>query len=437
MNQFFVVWAGQLLSQVGSELSSFALAIWIYQITGSATSFALTLLVAIIPELLFAPFAGVWIDRASRKQMMLLSDVMGGCTVLFLGYLTLSGPAHVWPIYVGIFVISLAQVINFLAYSGVVTLIVPIDHLGRANGLLQFGEALGPVAAPLLAGILVSHIKVAGVLFIDCASYLIAVLLLIATKVPEEPTRVKSRDNPDVSWWIDLASGWSFLQGNAGLKALLVMFAITNFAFATFRALLGPFILSGSSAEVLGFVYTMSSLGVVVGGAVLSAWGGPKNRTRGIALLWIVQGTLLVVCGAWRTTTVTACTCFGILLCIPIINGCSQALWQTRTPLEMQARVFSLRRMVTFSCAPVAYILAGPLVDKVFDPLMSPNRIGGSTIGELIGVGPGKGISALFIVLGILIGCVALQGIRSVRLRSLDEELSGKRETHAGLHVTK
>jgi hypothetical protein len=114
---------------------------------------------------------------------------------------------------------------------------------------------------------------------------------------------------------------------------------------------------------------------------------------------------------------------FGILFLSPIINGCSQAIWQSKTPLEVQGRVFAVRRMIAFSCTPLAYIVGGPLADKVLEPMMSKNGLLASTVGAVIGTGPGRGMALLFIVLGIGVCCTALLGFLNPRLRNVQLEL--------------
>jgi len=422
MKKFVVIWLGQLVSQIGSEVSSFALGIWVYQKTGSATSFAMTLLISTIPELLLAPLAGLVVDRFNRKRVMILSDVTAGLTTMGLAYLAAHGQLMVGWIYVGTFIISLVQVFHFLAYSAIVTITVPKEHLARANGLMQFGEAFATILAPVIAGVLVVSIRITGVILIDCSSFLVAVVVLAATRVPHlgEDAEAPEESKP---WWVGLDSGWWFIWRRPGLKALLVVFALTNFAFSLFRALLVPYVLTFASPAAVGLLFTLGGLGALAGSGLLGAWGGPKDRVRGMLALWFLDGILLALGGIWPAVSTTAGVVFGVLLFGPIITGCSQAIWQSKTPLEVQGRVFAVRRMVAFSCTPLAYIAAGPLADKVFEPMMAKNGLLASTVGTVIGIGPGRGMALLFIVLGIGVCCTALLGSLNPRMRRIEVEL--------------
>jgi hypothetical protein len=114
---------------------------------------------------------------------------------------------------------------------------------------------------------------------------------------------------------------------------------------------------------------------------------------------------------------------FGLLFTAPIINGCSQVVWQSKTPLNVQGRVFAVRRMIAFSCTPVAYLLVGPLVDKLFEPALAEGGALAGSVGRIIGVGPGRGIAFLFICLGAVVVIVAAAGGLYPRLRNVEEEL--------------
>jgi DHA3 family macrolide efflux protein-like MFS transporter len=217
--------------------------------------------------------------------------------------------------------------------------------------------------------------------------------------------------------------GWTFIKARPGLRTLLTLFAITNFAIAMVQVLVVPLVLSFSTPAALGTVMSLSGSGLLVGSLLLSVWGGPKHRITGILLLWTLQGLLLILACIHTNIAAVAVLLFGLLFTAPIINGCSQVVWQSKTPLNVQGRVFAVRRMIAFSCTPIAYLLVGPLVDKLFAPaLMEDGALAGS-VGRIIGVGPGRGISFLFICLGAVVVIVAAAGGLYPRLRHVEEEL--------------
>jgi hypothetical protein len=110
-------------------------------------------------------------------------------------------------------------------------------------------------------------------------------------------------------------------------------------------------------------------------------------------------------------------------LTLPIINGCSQAIWQVKTPPDVQGRVFSVRAMIAWSTTPLSYVLAGPLADQVFEPMMASNGVLAASVGHIIGTGPGRGIGLMFIILGAVMVVVSFVSILYSRLRHVEEEL--------------
>jgi uncharacterized membrane protein YidH (DUF202 family) len=114
---------------------------------------------------------------------------------------------------------------------------------------------------------------------------------------------------------------------------------------------------------------------------------------------------------------------FGLLFSLPIINGSSQALWQSKVALDVQGRVFATRRMIAWSTTPLALLAAGPLADKIFEPLLAVNGPLAGSIGQIIGTGPGRGIALIFIIMGILSMLAAIAGFLHPRLRMVEDDL--------------
>jgi hypothetical protein len=114
---------------------------------------------------------------------------------------------------------------------------------------------------------------------------------------------------------------------------------------------------------------------------------------------------------------------FGMMLGMPLSNGCSQAIWQTKVAPNVQGRVFSIRSMIAFSIQPVAFALAGPLAERVFEPLMAQGGKLASVFGRVIGVGPGRGIGLIFVAAGVLYALATLVILIHPRIRRVEFEL--------------
>jgi hypothetical protein len=113
---------------------------------------------------------------------------------------------------------------------------------------------------------------------------------------------------------------------------------------------------------------------------------------------------------------------------LPVSNVTNQAIWQSKVAPDVQGRVFALRQMVGRSMTPVAFLLAGPLADGVFNPLLAQQGELAGSVGQMIGVGPGRGIGLMYIVMGLLALLTAVVGCVSPRLRAVEHELPDANE---------
>jgi MFS family permease len=422
MTAFLVIWAGQVVSVLGSYLTGFALAVGIYQQTGSATLFALITLVTTVPGMLLLPFAGALVDRWDRRWAMIVSDSGAGIATLALALLIWRGRLELWQIYVLMSVISTFSALRWPAFTAATTMLVPSRHLGRAAGLNQLGEAAAQILSPLLAGALVVTIGRQGVVLIDFASYLFAIATLLVVRIPRP--LASTVDGPAKgSLWQEARSGWSFIRERPGLLAVLTLFAVTNSGLGLVQVLLSPMILSFASPDVLGRVLTVAGCGMLVGGLVMSAWGGPRRRVAGILGFLLLQGLILPLGGLRASALLIAAGAFLYLLAMPVIVGTSQAIWQSKVPPGLQGRVFAVRRMVAISTLPLAYLSAGPLADRVFEPLMAVGGPLAGSVGLVIGVGKGRGIALMFIATGVFIVLAVAAASRFPRLVRLESEL--------------
>lgn len=422
MKTFSVLWLSQLISIVGSGLTSFALGVWVYQRTGSATAFALITLFVVAPGVLLSPLAGALADRWDRKTLMILGDFGAALGTGIIALLVALGRLEIWHIYLASALTSICGAFQWPAFAASIPLLVPKERLGRANGMLQVADAAGLVIAPLLAGALVVTIGLWGVILIDFVTFLVAVAAMLPMRIPR-PVVSEERQAAPPSLRREIAEGWSYIHTRSGLVALFGLFAAFNFLVGMAGILVQPLILSFASPAVLGTLVSIGGSGLLVGGFVMGVWGGPKRRVQGILLFLLIGGILLCLHGLAPSPLLIGIVAPLFLFTWPILNGTSFSILQTKIAPEVQGRVFALSHMIMQSSRPVAALIAGPLADRVFEPLLAVRGPLAGSIGRTIGTGPGRGIALLFIVLGVLEILTAVAGYLHPRLRHLDSEL--------------
>ncbi|HEX8650845.1 MAG TPA: MFS transporter [Pyrinomonadaceae bacterium] len=419
---FAFICLGQLVSAIGTGLTNFALGVWVYQQTGSATKFALVALFSTVPGGLILMLAGVLIDRWNRRWTMILSNTGAGLTTLAATVLLFSGRLEVWHIYLGVSVRSAFIALLEPALAASTTLLVRKQHLGRASGMVQSTRASAQVVSPLLAGILMGTIQLQGVLLLDFASYLFALstLLLVHIPMPESASAGKTGGKKG-SLMREATYGWTYIKERPGLLALLIYFAAVNLVVSVAYILFTPMILSFADAKALGIILSTAGAGFLGGSVLMMFWGGPKVRVHGILGFGFMFGLCCVLIGLKASVPLIAVAALTMFFVLPVINGCSQAIWQCKTPMEVQGRVFAMRRLVATSTIPIALLIAGPLADKIFEPLIAGPL--SANIGQIIGNTPGRGIGLMFVVAGILTLLIQLGGYLYPHLRQVEDEL--------------
>ncbi len=419
---FSVIWLGQLVSLIGSGLTSFALGVWVYQKTGSATHFAFISLATTFPIVALSLISGPLVDRWDRRKVLIASDCVAAGPTVVVALLLMSGRLEIWHIYLAVGISSSSTAFQWPAYTATTTLLVPKQHLARAAGMVEFSRAGAMILSPMLAGVLMVYIDIWGIILIDTLTFLAAISTLLVMRVPT-PERSREGAQPQSSLWQEARFGWVYLLARPGLVRLLAYFSFMNFSVALVLGLTTPMMLSFTTAAVLGMTLSVGALGMLLGGVVLSVWGGPNLKVHGILGFGLLLGAGLALAGMHPAPLLITFGLFWYNFSIPIINGCSQAIWQSKIPPELQGRVFAIRRMFATFTAPLGYLVAGPLADRLFEPMLATGGALAGSFGQLIGVGPGRGIGLIFILQGLLSIGVAGVGFLSPRLMRVEAEL--------------
>lgn len=419
---FLVMWAGQLLSLVGSGLTRFALGVWVYEATGSVTQFALIAVATRGPGLLLSPLAGALADRWDRRWTMLGANVGPALGTAAVAALLWTDALAVWHVYVFAGFGGLFSALHWPAYVASSTMLVPRRHLGRIGGMMQIGQSLASTLAPAPAGVLLATVGLTGVIVADLATFLLAVGTLFLVRIPKPRPSADGRE-AEGSLWRRSLHGWRFIRRRPGLLGLLLHFASVNLVLGVAIVLVTPMVLSFTTASVLGVVLTTANSGLLVGAFAMSLHGGPRRKIHGILGAGVLIGLGVGLAGLRADPYLVAGALFLGLLGVPIVNGSSQALWQAKVPADVQGRVFGMRRMIATGTAPLGFLAAGPLADRVFEPLLQPDGALAPTAGRLLGVGEGRGIGLLFLLLALVLLLVSAWGYLQPRIRNVEEDL--------------
>ncbi len=419
---FLTIWIGQLVSVLGTSLTAFALSIWVFQTTGSVTQFGFVIIAVALPGLLVAPVAGVIVDRLDRRWVMLASDAGAALTTLAIAGLYMSGSLEVWHVAAAMAVNSLLAAFQEPAYAASITLLVDKRNYTRANGMVQTGQGLAAVFAPMIAGFLLPVIDVGGIILVDVLTFVAAVLTLAIVRIPR-PTGASEKAAAKSNFREEASLGWRFIRSRRGLLGLLLFFTVTNLFTAATNVLMAPMVLSFATVTTTGIIASVFGIGMLAGSILITAWGGPERRVFGVAVFGLVNGLALAVVGLRPDVFVIGTGIFLLAFTRPAIDACSQSIWQSKTPADIQGRVFSLRRMIAQAATPVGFILAGPLADGIFEPLMASGGDLAGTLGPYIGTGAGRGMALMTVVMGLLSMLAAVVVILHPRVRLLEAEL--------------
>jgi MFS family permease len=423
MRTFLLIWFGQIVSLTGSRLTSFALGVWVFQTTGSTTSLGLVYVATIVPNVLISIPAGALADRWERRLVMLVSDTGAALSTVAIVVLLFTGNLEIWHIYLLTALNSAFSAFQMPAYSAAITMLVPKQLLGRVSGLMQLGRAGPRVIGPVTAGLLLNVIGLEGIILIDFGTFLLALFTLLMVRIPM-PEGTQELRRPGTSIWKQAGHALTYLVERPGLLGVLIYFVVFNLFIGVVQVLLTPLVLSMGSVEALGSVLSIAGLGMLIGSLLMSAWGGPERRVIGLLGSSALSGLALAAFGLQPSLALIASAGFVVFFMIPIFDGANQALTQSKVSPEIQGRVFALQQAASYSTLPIGYLAAGPLADRVFEPLLAPGGPLAGSVGQVIGVGPGRGIGLMFVLVGLSVTLAAIVSFLHPRVRRVDIELA-------------
>ncbi|WP_431262156.1 MFS transporter [Roseateles chitinivorans] len=424
-SSFYIIWSTQFASMFGSQLTAFAIGVWLFQRTGSVISFTQFVLFSTLPALLMMPWSGAIADQWRKRSILLVSEAVAIACTATMALLFWLDVFHVWQLYALQAVLSLSIGLQGPAASAAITTLVPKAHYGRASGLYQIATAISQFAAPLLAAVMLGRIGIFGILVLDVLTFLVAIVGVLFARIPDAPT-VSTADGTapvrrsamgDVKWAL------GFLHQRPAMGTVFVYRVIGALFTGMVLVLIGPLVLAQHSEQVFAAVSTFGAIGALSSGLLLVVWGGMKQWRPWVLALNVVQGLAIAVAGL-QSSAVVLCACaYVVMLCSSTLAGSTSAIWRRKVPHDRQGNFAAFQQAIGLAILPVSASIGGVLAQYVFEPALMQGADWSGTVGAWFGTGPGRGTSFLFVVMGALASLVALVSLLDRRVYRVEEEV--------------
>ncbi|MEE4194446.1 MAG: MFS transporter [Anaerolineae bacterium] len=422
MKGFTLVWVGQLISVLASQMTNFALTIWIFEQTESATAMAVLQVCFILPFLLLSPIAGALVDRYDRKLMMAISDFGAVLSTIGILILQATGNLEFWHLYVGAVINGIGNTFQWPAYSAAISTMIPKEQYSRANGMMSLVGAGPGIISPLLAGALLPVLGLTGILTIDVITFFLALIALLIVFIPA-PEKTVEGQAAKPNLWSESVYGFKYILKRPSLLGLQLLFFGGNLFVGIAFAIFAPMILSrtGNNSAIFGSVQSFGAIGGVAGGLIMSTWAGFKKKSYGVIFGWMAWGVLFTFLGFGNTIWIWAPIMVIQSIVGNVINTSNQTIWQSKVAPDAQGRVFSARRLIAWFAQPISPIIGGTLADFVLEPAMAnKGSVLSNIFGPIVGTGSGSGMAILFVICGVLTALVALVGYTVPAIRNAD-----------------
>ncbi len=368
---YVLLWQGQTVSRLGNQAFSIALALWIKQATGSATLMGLILMFSALPAVLLGPLAGAVADRYKRRTIIILSDLIGGVSVLVLAGVMLAAPEATNLTLAVLFAVSilLAVITTFFhpAIAAAIPDLVPEDHLSSANALGQVSFQLTVFIGQGIGGTLYRILGAPILFLIDGLTYLFSAVSESFITIPQTvPEKIPGWRETLRAFKKDIILGFRYVWHKPGLRELVFISALLNFFLAPILLLL-PFYVEDFlrvKPDWYGFLLASYGLGSMLGFVLAGALPlSGRKRSRLIVWFIIVEPLGYIALGVWLNPWVA----LGMTLIGGLIGGFVMVyvttILQLTTPGDIRGRVFGLLGTLAGALTPLAMGAAGIIAD--------------------------------------------------------------------------
>jgi MFS family permease len=401
-NKFLLLWSGELVSAIGSGLTSFGLGVYVFQETGSAASMALVALLAFLPVLLLSAPAGVLADRYDRRLLMMAGDGLSALGLVYILICMLMGEATLQQICTGVFISSVFSSLLEPSYRATVTDLLTKEEYSKASGMVSIAGSARYLVSPLIAGLLLTVSDVKLLLVIDISTFFLTV---ICTAVVRKGIHARPADT-EGTFFDSFREGWRAINEKRGVMILIIVSSVITCFMGAMQILAEPMILDFQSSKVLGIAETVCACGMLVSSVIIGIRGLKKDFAGTLSISLVLAGLSMVGFGLKENILMICGFGFMFFFMLPFANNCLDYLVRTNIDAGKQGRAWGLISFLSQIGYVVAYAAAGLLADYV-------------AAARHIGVG--RGAAAVIIASGLLLAAASVALYWSKDVKKLEK----------------
>lgn len=360
---FFTIQSGQAISLITSSALQMALIFYLTEKTNSSMTLALATLVGFLPQGVLGLFIGGWIDRHSRKRIMIGADLFIAAVSALLAVISAFLDPPVWVVLAILFLRSIGSAFHTPSINAVTPLIVPTDKLAKCTGYIQSLQSVSSIVSPALGALLYAQCTLTEIIALDVVGAVIASIAVMLVKIPN----IDVANIPQSEGVLAGAKeAYRILAQQKGLLTLLWMGALYMFAYMPINALFPLISMNhfGGTTWHVAMSESVFAAGMLLGGIVLGVWGGFQRKTKTVLLSIAVMGFALLIAGILPAEGfIVFVVCCAIMGFSAPFYGVQTAIYQEMVSPEYLGRVFSLSLSTMSLAMPLGLIAAGCFAD--------------------------------------------------------------------------
>ena len=418
MKNFYKLWLGELISNIGSGMTAFALSVYVYEKTGSVSYVSFITLLSFMPSIILSPIGGLLADRYDRRLLMIIGDLFSGLGLIYILWSIQAGEKSIVPIFVGITFSSIFTSLLEPSYRATLTDILEEENYAKASGLIQVAGSAKYLISPVIAGMILSVADIRVILLLDILTFITTCLMIfLVRKSMNSEMKNYKKDS-----FKGLLEGLFIIKENRGVYSLVIIMFFVCFFMGFIQILIRPMILALSSVKTAGMMESLCAAGLLIGSLWIGIAGIKKNYSKILAVACFFCGIFMSMTGVNENLAIIGISTFLFFSTLPFMNSCADVLVRVSVPNELQGRVWGLISLITQMGTVTAYIISGVMADYIFEPMFNKNGILVENIGMIIGTGKGRGIGFMLILSGIGMLIMAIVIWKNGEIREVSEK---------------